>query len=220
MTDKMTITAPYIAGLDELGMDAVADILEERGERQSIDSLSWGKEFPYHPLTVFSVAHSGQYLYVDFFVRANFLRAVNYKDNSPVHEDSCIGVYLQPRDGKEYFAFEFNCIGTIRASRRTCRDDASYLDAEQLSAVKRYASCGTRPFQEVEGLFAWNVVVAIPLRLIGVEFDGKPLTLHGNFYKCASATQQPHYLSWAPIDTPAPDFHRPEAFGEITLQGI
>ncbi|MDE5921249.1 MAG: hypothetical protein K2G82_06535, partial [Paramuribaculum sp.] len=30
-------------------------------------------------------------------------------------------------------------------------------------------------------------------------------------------TSEPHYLSWAPITTPQPDFHRPEFFGNITL---
>ena len=27
----------------------------------------------------------------------------------------------------------------------------------------------------------------------------------------------PHYLSWMPIDTPKPDFHRPEFFGKINF---
>ncbi|MDE6490265.1 MAG: hypothetical protein K2L49_03810, partial [Muribaculaceae bacterium] len=29
---------------------------------------------------------------------------------------------------------------------------------------------------------------------------------------------QPHYMSLFPIDTPQPDFHRPEFFGTITLE--
>ncbi|MDE6137165.1 MAG: hypothetical protein K2F97_06800, partial [Muribaculaceae bacterium] len=58
----------------------------------------------------------------------------------------------------------------------------------------------------------------IPLDLIGVHYEGKPVEMRGNFYKCASATSQPHYLSWNPIDTPEPDFHRPEFFGKLILQ--
>ena len=41
--------------------------------------------------------------------------------------------------------------------------------------------------------------------------------MKGNFNKCASATSQPHYLSWAPIHTAEPDFHHPECFGGIVL---
>lgn len=218
MSTNKTIHVPYIPELDTIGAEQASDILEERGERQSIDSLNWSKDFPYHPLTTFSAAHSDKYLYIDFFVRANYLRAMNYLNNSPVYEDSCVEVFLQPDiESSTYFNFEFNCIGTINASRRTSREDSVHLSDEELNTVKRYASCGTRPFQEVEGLFAWNVVIAIPLCLIGLEYSGKSLNLRGNFYKCASATQQPHFLSWSPIDTPRPDFHRPEFFGTIIL---
>ncbi|MDE6449753.1 MAG: hypothetical protein K2L41_06690, partial [Muribaculaceae bacterium] len=37
-------------------------------------------------------------------------------------------------------------------------------------------------------------------------------------YSCASAIESPYYLSWSPIDTPRPDFHRPEFFGYLILQ--
>ena len=213
-----TIHIPYIPQLDLLGAEEIADILEEKGQRQTIDTLNWSKEYPYHPLTVFSTAHSDKYLYIDFFVRANYLRAVNYQNNSPVYEDSCVEVFLQPdSDNGIYYNFELNCIGTINASRRTSRQNSTHLSEDELESIIRYASCGNRPFQEVEGLFAWNVTIAIPLRLIGLEYKCSPITLRGNFYKCASATSQPHYLSWSPIDTPSPDFHRPEFFGTIIL---
>ena len=39
----------------------------------------------------------------------------------------------------------------------------------------------------------------------------------GNFYKCGDQQVVPHYLSWAPITTENPDFHRPEYFGELNF---
>ena len=33
-----------------------------------------------------------------------------------------------------------------------------------------------------------------------------------NLYKCGDNLSHPHFLSWQPIDTPQPDFHRPEFF--------
>ncbi|MDE7147331.1 MAG: hypothetical protein K2O20_02960, partial [Duncaniella sp.] len=53
-----------------------------------------------------------------------------------------------------------------------------------------------------------------------IKFDGKPIELRGNFYKCASGTSQPHYLSWTPVPTPEPDFHQPQHFGQIILDGV
>jgi len=45
-----------------------------------------------------------------------------------------------------------------------------------------------------------------------------PDKLEGNFYKCADETSTPHYVSWSEISTAAPDFHKPEFFGELNFQ--
>ena len=55
----------------------------------------------------------------------------------------------------------------------------------------------------------------IPFDLLGLDSDALPEKLRGNIYKCGDRTAHPHYLSWAPIGTPSPDFHRPEYFGEV-----
>ena len=155
---------------------------------------------------------------MEFFVRCNYLRAVNYTNNSPVHQDSCVEFFVAPKGSQPYYNFEMNCIGTLHAACRMDRHNGTPLTDEQLATVRRYASCGTRPFEELEGMFSWSVVMAIPLELIGVKYEGKPITMHGNFYKCADLTSSPHFLTWSPIDTPEPDYHRPEFFGEITLE--
>ncbi len=214
-----TINVPYIPELNDITLEEAVTILDDRGERRTIECLNWKEEFPYHPLTAFSIAHSGTHIYLDFFVRCNYLRAVNYKNNSDVYQDSCVEFFVSPEGSDYYYNFEFNCIGTIHAAKRIDRHNGTLLSDEELDSVKRLPSCGTRPFQEVEGMFSWNIIVAIPLSLIGVTYTpGNPVELRGNFYKCADATSHPHYLSWAPIDTPTPDFHRPEFFGKIILE--
>ncbi|WP_290078963.1 carbohydrate-binding family 9-like protein [uncultured Duncaniella sp.] len=42
--------------------------------------------------------------------------------------------------------------------------------------------------------------------------------MKGNFFKCASGTSQPHFLSWSPVRSKEPDFLRPESFGDIILE--
>jgi hypothetical protein len=39
-----------------------------------------------------------------------------------------------------------------------------------------------------------------------------------NFYKVGSGLSVPHYLTWNPVGTPAPDYHRPEFFGEVLFE--
>ena len=213
----MSLHVPYLPDLDGKSLDQVANLLESGGARRTIDCVNWPDQFSYHPLTTFSVAHSDTAMYIDFFVRCNYLRAVNSHNNDPVHQDSCVEFFVTPGKEQPYRNFEFNCIGTIHAARRTDRHHGEKMTDEELATVRRLASCGTRPFNEIEGLFSWNLTVAIPLDLIGVEYKGEPIELFGNFYKCADLTADPHFLSWAPINTPEPDFHRPECFQSIIL---
>jgi hypothetical protein len=43
------------------------------------------------------------------------------------------------------------------------------------------------------------------------ELKGK--VFRANFYKCGDKLAVPHYVTWNPVGTVAPDYHRPEYFG-------
>lgn len=212
-----TLLVPYIADLDFLNTDAIFNRLESSGVRHTIESVNWKEQYPYHPLTTFTIAHSDKYVYVNFFVRCNYLRAVNFRTNAPVEEDSSVGFFVGKSDDETYLSFYINCIGTIKASKHNADGSYEQLDDKLIGEIAVLPSCGTRPFQEVEGLFTWDVLVAIPLELLGVKYEGEKVELRGNFYKCASGSSQPHFVSWAPIDTTTPDFYQPKSFGVITL---
>jgi hypothetical protein len=78
----------------------------------------------------------------------------------------------------------------------------------------RHPSLGTEPFGLREEPTAWELALVIPASTFGLEtFSG--LHARGNFYKCGDRLPVPHYVSWAPIATPKPDFHRPEYFDEL-----
>ncbi|MDE6270005.1 MAG: hypothetical protein K2M12_04010 [Muribaculaceae bacterium] len=219
MDTKDTLLVPYLPGLDACDKpETIIATLEADGARRIIGCNNWPEAFPYHPLSSFTIAHSGTAIYIDFFSRTNFLRAEVYQDQGPVSSDSCVEFFVRPEPDGEYWNFEFNCIGVLNASHRRVRPEPVRLTPEELARVQRVASCGTRPFCELEGIFSWNLLAVIPLDLIGVHYDGRPVEMEGNFYKCASAASQPHYLSWQPIHTEKPDFHRPEFFGKIILQ--
>lgn len=213
---QLELHVPYIPELaQELKSSSILNILETSGCRQIIDRLNWEHEYPYQPLTTFTIGHSQDTIYIDFFVRCNYLKASNYIDQMPVTQDSAVAVYISPLGNEQYYCFEFNCIGITNASRYNNRTKVSELTAEEISQIKRYPSCGDRPFCELEGLFSWNLLVSIPFKTIGLSYEDKPITVTGNFYKCASDTSQPHFMSWSPINTEKPDFHRPNEFGKI-----
>ena len=65
-------------------------------------------------------------------MRGNYLLAVNSTDNSPVWQDSCVEFFVQIPGEKYYYNFEFNCIGTALAARRTSRSDAEHFSPEKM----------------------------------------------------------------------------------------
>lgn len=115
---------------------------------------------------------------------------------------------------EHYFNFEINCIGTILAARRLSRNEKEYLSDEQMQrVVVRSSLPASVPY---EGKGAWSIELEITFEVIGIK--GVPEVLEGNFYKCGDNTPIPHFVSWSPILTSSPDFHRPDFFGEIKFK--
>lgn len=199
--------------------DSIIAVLEELGVKENIDRVNW-PDYPYRPLTTFSMAHTDECLYIDFFVRCNFLRAMNYVTNTPVLEDSSVAMSFQaPGSNGSFVNLEFNCIGTKAGYIYSADGTMKTIAPEVLDQIKVSPSCGFKPFRELEGLFSWNILVEIPYKLLGLENCSFPVEgIRCNFYKCASGTQQPHFLSWQPIATPEPDFKEPSSFREVVME--
>jgi hypothetical protein len=211
-------TIPYIDKLENISIELAAEILEDSGQRETIEILNWAAEYPYRPITLFNIARSSDSIFIKFSVRGTMLRAIYSNDQDPVHEDSCVEFFCMPADSEKYTNFEFNCIGTCSASERKARkEDVQPFSAEEMLTIKRYPSIGRRAFKEIEGMFEWELTVSIPFKLIGIDPSNLPDKIMGNFYKCADGTDSMHFVSWSPIKTEKPDFHRPEFFGELNF---
>ena len=209
------LTIPFCPALADKSIEQVNALLDDAGLSIPIDKLNWKKQFPYRPITSVKVARTDTTLYLKWHVNGIMLKAVYTEDNSDVYKDSCCEFFCLLPDGKHYINLEFNCIGTCSASRRLSRtEDVVAVPKEELATIVRYSSLGRRPFCEIDGQFTWDLCVAVPFSLLGIG-DELPEKLKCNFYKCADDTSAMHFLSWMPIRTETPDFHRPEFFGEL-----
>jgi len=209
---------PILQELDVLSMDKVSNFLDENGVKVSVEAVNWPEKFGYKPLTTVCVAHSNAAIYIAFQVHGNYLRAASTKDNQNVNEDSCVEFFVKRQDSDFYYNFEFNCIGVCKAAKHfKTRQNAKKFRASQLQQIGRWSSLGPMAFNEIDGNFFWELCIRIPFKLINVDPENLPEKLLGNFYKCGDIAEQPHYVSWNPIKTDKPDFHRPEFFGELKL---
>ena len=214
-----SINVKYVEALNDKDVESGAEILEDFGERDTIEILNWVKEYAYRPITLFNIARSKDSIFIKFNVRGSMVRAIYSNDQEPVNEDSCVEFFCQVPGNDKYMNFEFNCIGTCKASKRVSRNkDVTPFSKEELSMIKRYPSMGHRAFNEMEGMFDWELTVKIPLRIMGIDPNKLPEKISGNFYKCADGTDSPHFVTWSPVQTEKPDFHRPEFFGELIFE--
>lgn len=210
------LKVPRIDVLDVLDLSSIAPILEKHATREYIEVINW-KEYSYKPIVAFDIARTEKNLYIQYFVQGNSLKAAYEADNSSVHRDSCVEFFMKKEEDSEYMNFEFNCIGTCDAARRQSRDIKTSLTSDEYQSIKRFPSVKNKAFNEKVGIHSWSLTVVIPFTLMGLNPSNLPEKIRGNFYKCADDTQDPHFVSWNPIDVPQPDFHRPEFFGEIYL---
>ena len=129
-----------------------------------------------------------------------------------VHLDSCLEFFFRPFGNEgPYFNFEFNPLGTNFFGFGMDRSSIFRIVLEDYR--ERFK---VNPFT-IEG--GWGIEFVIPVdlfKMFNSSFRFRSgLTTRGNFFKCGGETNIPHSLSWNPIESDKPDFHRPEFFGQI-----
>lgn len=183
----------------------------------TLDCLNWPGEFPYRPQVDIRAFHNDSHLFLEYQVREKCTMALETRNGCDVYKDSCVEFFVMPEGSDHYYNFEWNAIGTLSMSRRTGRRDAIPAPMEVLDSVLASSTFGCKPFAEISGDNLWSLRVAIPCSaLFGDDLKTwRGASLKGNFYKCGDGLSCPHYITMFPIQTPSPDYHRPEFFREI-----
>jgi len=209
-----SIHVPLIHGLENLSAEEFAEKIHIAGAAGSIDSVNWPEICAYCPETSFWIARSETYLAIRFEVCGLDLRATALSDNGRSWEDSCCEFFISP-DGKGYYNVETTCIGSVLMAYGQGRDGRNVLFAEEVAKVIRRSSLEHKKYELEGGPYAWSLDILIPFVILGLSAYALPASVSANFYKCANLTTHKHFVSWNPINTEKPDFHRPEFFGTL-----
>lgn len=211
------ITIPYLAGVDS--HTTVDGLLAEIGPlvATELGEVPWAA-FPYHPMVCFKIAHTAVGILLLYEVQEKQVKATYHQANDPVYKDSCVEFFLS-FDGLNYYNLEFNSIGTgLIGFGPMQKSGRKRLSREMVEQVKTYSHIA--PKTTKSGDTQWRLLLHIPLTLFGGHVaDGLAgMRCTGNFYKCGDDLRDPHYIAWAPIDYPIPNFHLPQCFGELVFQ--
>ncbi|WP_319226408.1 carbohydrate-binding family 9-like protein [Draconibacterium orientale] len=213
------LTVTKINTTSSLSVQEAALLLEKNTKTEVIDILNWEKAFPYKPEIKFRIAHTGNEIWLKFYVREKNILAQETKINGDVYKDSTVEFFISI-DGTNYYNFEFNCIGTPHVGYGPGRGNRTPILPEVLKQIDIESSLGNEPFAEKSGDFSWEMMICIPTQCFA--FD-KVQSLNGleattNFYKCGDETSDPHFVTWNAIDTENPDYHRPEFFAPVKFE--
>jgi len=176
----------------------------------------------HYPRACAKVAYDDRALYVIFRVQDRYVRAVARQHQDRVCSDTCVEFFFCPGTdvAKGYFNIEMNCGGTMLFHfQKVPRKDAISIDAEDLAAMRVAHSMPSIVEPEVEDPVTWTVEYDVPFSIIEkygpFAAPARGAVWRANFYKCGDETSHPHWLTWAPVDRPKPDFHVPECFGVL-----
>ena len=214
---KKQACIPYLS-VEELSLEDLQRLLEQKGCRIFINTLNWTKDYPYQPVVVADVAYNEQGLFIHYFVHGEDIRTTSEGDGHYVHEDSCVEFFMQKEEGPSYINFEFNAAGVCYAAHHASPSESIKFVSEEFNRIERIATFKGQRLEQTEGLYDWHVTVRIPWTVMGYDEGTIPQSMRTNFYKCGDKTAHPHFLSWSPIDEPAPAFHRPQFFGELIFE--
>lgn len=208
-----------IAGISPDDRAAVEQAFAEITPRQ-IACCNWPGEFPYAPEVSFRMFHTGDWLLLRFDVAENYTAALVTEDNGQVWTDSCVEFFIAPDDSGYYYNFECSCIGRLLLGFRKEREHPAHAAPKVMAGILRTPSLGLRPFPEHEGDNRWSVVLAIPPQALfrHALTDWSGAEARANLFKCGDDLSHPHFLSWRPIRTEKPNFHRPEFFDHIKFK--
>ena len=192
----------------------------ELSEPQRLDCLNW-PAWPYKPSVEFRIGLFKDGLRLEWKVDEQSIRALQGTPGGEVYEDSCVEFFFKPSaDDPHYYNFEWNAIGNLCVSWRTGRFDPEPAPTSVYELVRAEASCGMLPFDERQAKGPWTLKVFIPLKALwksGLK-SLRGLQARANFYKCGDGLAVPHFVTWAPIATEKPDYHRPEYFDWLEFE--
>lgn len=189
-------------------------------DKTLINIAPW-PEYNYMPKASFAIGHGYDCIFVKYYVQEDAISALYRTINDPVYKDTCVELFITFNDDKHYYNFEFNCLGTCLAGYGTGRDERKLLPEKIIRKINYQAQFKTT-YPAGEDAINWELTLIIPFDAFCYDEIStlQNTTCRANFYKCGDDLPVPHFLAWNNIQSPEPNFHLPEFFGEAHFMDL
>lgn len=175
-----------------------------------IDNLLWTDSIDITAQA--QVCYDENYLYVRLEAVESEIRMEEKDRLAEVCLDSCLEFFLRPTERMDYFNIEFNPNAIVWLGFGSGIPNLIRM----LPSTKKLLA---PQVEFTDG--GWFITYRVPfafIRQFFPEFELKAgAKMYANFYKCGDLTVKRHYLSWNPVTSESPAFHRPQDFGCLIL---
>lgn len=175
-----------------------------------VDRVLWHEDVGIRMIQ--QLCYDADHLYVHQRAWERAIRATHTGYLQQVCEDSCMEFFFAPQEGDErYFNVEINPNGCVHLGFGLGRKNSVQVVPKKMEELLAVRSV------ETEG--GWELYYQIPLAMVQIFFPGfhweKGTRIRANAFKCGDCTVHPHFLSWNPVTSETPDFHRYCDFGVL-----
>jgi len=181
----------------------------------------------HRPRTRVRLLHEARGIHGLFHVEDRHVRCLRTEYHSEVWKDSCVEFFAEPKPGRGYFNFEFNCGGAFLCSHvvdptRTPEGFQQFtkVPPELGLRIHARASLPSVVDPEMPGPMTWTLQFFIPFMMfeayVGPLGSVSGQTWRGNFFKCAEDCSHPHWAAWSAVDEL--NFHLPRCFGALRFE--
>ncbi len=174
----------------------------------AVDRVLWHEDVGIRMIQ--QLCYDADYLYVHQRAWETEIRATRTGYLQRVCEDSCMEFFFAPKAGDErYFNVEINPNGCVHLGFGFGRNRSVQVVPKNME--EQLAVCAERCER------GWELYYRIPVSLVQIFFPevrwAKGTQVRANAFKCGDCTAHPHFLSWNPVTSETPDFHRFCDFG-------
>ncbi len=164
-------------------------------------------------------------VYVIFRVKDKQVRSLVREYNGNVSGDACVEFFFSPDSQlpERYFNLEINAGGTPLIFYVTKPwTGFQKLEADDIKQIEIAHSLPSVVDPEIKEEVTWTIEYRIPLSMLqkfsNVTYPKPGVIWKANFYKTASQSTNPHWITWSHVDHPKPNFHLPHFFGTLIFK--
>lgn len=186
-----------------------------------------GKLPGFKPQAEAKMLYDDDNVYVIFRVKDRYVRSLVQEYNGNVSGDACVEFFFAPdtQFPERYFNLEVNAGGTplmFYILPPYPRAQYTRLDPEDIKQIEIAHSLPKVVDPEIKDAVTWTIEYRIPLSMLekfsNVTRPGPGVVWKANFYKTASQSSNPHWITWSVVDNPVPNFHLPQFFGTLEFK--